>query len=238
MSLILVTGASTGLGYATADALAADGHDVVVHARTPARVAEPTGASRWRGAVTGDLTETGEISDVARQAAAFGRFDAVVHNAGTMRTPEAATVNVVAPYLLTALMDRPSRLVYLSSSMHRDGSTDLTRLAAGTATYSDTKLWVTAFALAVASRWAGTAAHAVDPGWVPTRMGGPGAPDDLAEGHRTQTWLAATEEPVTPATGGYWHHRRSQDPHPAARDRRFQEQLVRVLEDRTGVALA
>ncbi|MER6984991.1 SDR family NAD(P)-dependent oxidoreductase, partial [Streptomyces carpinensis] len=180
MALILVTGASSGLGDATADALAGDGHDVVVHARTPARVNAPAGGGRWAGVVTGDLAEMGGIPGVTRQTAAFGRFDAVIHDAGTMHTPEAATVNTIAPYMLTVLMDRPSRLIYLSSSLHRGGSTGLVPLANGTASYSDTKLWVTALAMAVASRWEGTAAHAVDPGWVPTRMGGPGATDDLA----------------------------------------------------------
>lgn len=236
MALILVTGASGGLGYSTATALAAGGHDVVVHARTPARVAAPAGGGRWAGVVTGDLAETGEITGVARQAAAFGRFDAVIHNAGTMHTPEAATVNTIAPYLLTALMDRPSRLIYLSSSMHRGGSTGLAPLADGTASYSDSKLWVTALAMAVASRWEGTAAQAVDPGWVPTRMGGPGATDDLAAGHQTQVWLA-THDDITPPTGGYWFHQRTQDPHLATRDPKFQDRLLQALEERTGVRL-
>ncbi|MFJ9709509.1 SDR family NAD(P)-dependent oxidoreductase [Streptomyces sp. NPDC101234] len=106
MALILVTGASSGLGHAKATALTAGGHDVVVHARTPARVAAPAGGGRWAGVVTGDLAGLGEIPGVARRAAAFGRFDAVIRNAGTMHTPEAATVNTIAPYLPTALMDR------------------------------------------------------------------------------------------------------------------------------------
>ncbi|WP_030172060.1 MFS transporter [Streptomyces sp. NRRL S-813] len=50
MALIFVTGASSGLGCATATALAEEGHDVVVHARTPARVTAPTGGGRWAGA--------------------------------------------------------------------------------------------------------------------------------------------------------------------------------------------
>ena len=58
--------------------------------------------------------------------------------------------------------------------MHRTGSTDLRRLTDGTASYDDSKLWVTTLALALASRWEGTSSHAVDPGWVPTRMGGAG----------------------------------------------------------------
>ncbi|AQZ63442.1 daunorubicin C-13 ketoreductase [[Actinomadura] parvosata subsp. kistnae] len=236
MALILVTGAATGLGLDTAAALAEEGHDVVVHVRNRSRLADAGGAERWKGVVTGDLAILDEMRDAARQAAAFGRFDAVVHNAGTMRQGEAGEVNTVAPYVLTALMDKPARLIYLSSGMHRGGSTDLRRLRAGTASYSDSKLWVTAFALAIASRWPGTSAHAVDPGWVPTRMGGPGAPDDLTAGRRTQMWLATSND-VTPPTGGYWYHQRVQEPHPATRDDSFQAQLLESLERHTGIPL-
>ena len=236
MALILVTGASSGLGRNTANALADDGHDVVVHVRNRARLTDADDTARWKGVVVGDLAELDEIHDVARQASEFGRFDTVIHNAGVLRSSDLITVNTVAPYLLTALMDKPATLIYLSSSMHRTGSTDLGRLAAGTASYDDTKLWVTTLALAFASRWAGTSSHAVDPGWVPTRMGGAGASDDLAAGHRTQTWLA-THADVTPNTGGYWYHRQTQTPHPAAQDEQFQARLVRALENCTGIPL-
>ncbi|WP_405525554.1 SDR family NAD(P)-dependent oxidoreductase [Streptomyces canus] len=236
MALILVTGAAAGLGRDTANALADDGHDVVVHVRNPARLADAEDSGRWKGVITGDLADLDEIRDVARQAGGFGRFDTVIHNAGTMNTRDASTVNTVAPYVLTALMTKPGRLVHLSSSMHRTGSTDLRGPAAGSASYSDSKLWVTTLALAFASRWEGTTSHAVDPGWVPTRMGGAGAPDDLTEGHRTQVWLA-THDDVTPRTGGYWYHRRTQAPHPAARDEEFQARLIRFLEGHTGVPL-
>jgi NAD(P)-dependent dehydrogenase (short-subunit alcohol dehydrogenase family) len=145
-------------------------------------------------------------------------------------------VNTVAPYMLTALMDKPARLVYLSSSMHRTGSTDLRRLTAGTASYDDSKLWVTTLSQAFASRWEGTSSHAVDPGWVPTRMGGAGASDDLTAGHQTQVWLATSHDAAA-GTGGYWYHRRAQTSHPASRDAEFQAHLVRVLESHTGVPL-
>lgn len=236
MALILVTGASTGLGYNTANALADDGHDVVVHVRNQARLAAAGDAARWKGVVMGDFAELDEIRGVARQTSRFGRFDAVIHNAGTMNSPEAITVNTVAPYILTALLEKPARLIYLSSSMHRAGSTDLRRLTAGTGSYSDSKLWVTTLALAVASRWAGTSSHAVDPGWVATRMGGAGAPDDLTAGHQTQVWLV-THRDVTPGTGGYWYHQQAQTPHPAAQDEEFQAHLIEVLESHTGVPL-
>ncbi|MFF4357641.1 SDR family NAD(P)-dependent oxidoreductase [Streptomyces sp. NPDC001604] len=236
MALILVTGAAGGLGRNTANALVDEGHDVVVHVRNPARLTGEEDTARWKGVVTGDLADLDEIREVARQAGEFGRFDAVIHNAGTMNSQDAGTVNTVAPYLLTALMDKPGRLIHLSSSMHRTGSTDLRRLAAGTASYDDSKLWVTTLVFAFASRWEGTTSHAVDPGWVPTRMGGAGAPDDLTAGHQTQVWLA-THHDVTPSTGGYWHHRQTQTPHPAAQDEEFQARLVHVLESHTGVPL-
>ncbi len=236
MALILVTGASSGLGQDTAKALADDGHDVVIHVRNPARLTDADDTARWKGVVIGDLAKPDETRDVARQASEFGRFDTVIHNAGVLHSTDEIAVNTVAPYVLTALMDKPARLVYLSSSMHRTGSTDLRRLTAGTASYDDSKLWVTTLALAVASRWEGTTSHAVDPGWVPTRMGGPGAPDDLTAGHQTQTWLA-THHAITPNTGGYWYHRRTRTPHPAAQDEAFQAHLIQVLESHTGVPL-
>ncbi|MGW4386227.1 SDR family NAD(P)-dependent oxidoreductase [Streptomyces sp. NPDC004685] len=236
MALVLVTGASSGLGHDTANALADDGHDVVVHARNATGLADAGDAARWKGVVTGDLSDLDEICGVARQAGEFGRFDAVIHNAGVMRSPDTITVNTVAPYMLTALMDKPATLIYLSSSMHRTGSTDLRRLTPGSASYDDTKLWVTTLALAVASRWKGASSHAVDPGWVPTRMGGAGAPDDLTAGHQTQAWLA-THHDVTPHTGGYWFHQQAQTPHPAAQDQDFQARLIEALEGHTGVPL-
>lgn len=236
MALVLITGSAGGLGLAAANELAEQGHDVVVHARTASRVPDPPAGREWRGAVIGDLADRMQTLDVAAQAMGFGRFDAVIHNAGVLDSPEVVAVNVIAPFILTARMDAPARLIYLSSSMHRGGSTDLSRLTRGTATYSDTKLWVTALAMAIANRWPGTTSHAVDPGWVPTRMGGRGAPDDLAAGHQTQVWLA-THPDVTPPTGGYWYHRRTQRPHPATLDEQFHHDVIAALEEEAGISL-
>jgi NAD(P)-dependent dehydrogenase (short-subunit alcohol dehydrogenase family) len=200
---ILVTGASSGLGLAAAQALSEAGHEVVVHIRDWSRISSARGP--WLGVVSGDLAEQEQTRAVAAAANQYGRFDAVIHNAGVMDPRQAFAVNTIAPFALTALMEKPARLIYLSSSMHRSGSADLIRIARGRVTYSDSNLYVTALALGFASRWEGTTSHAVDPGWVPTRMGGPGASDDLTAGHETQVWLATHD--VTPATGGYWNHR-------------------------------
>jgi hypothetical protein len=70
---------------------------------------------------------------------------------------------------------------------------------------------------------------------VPTRMGGPGAPDDLRLGHVTQEWLAASYEPEARSSGGYWFHRRLRTPHPAVRETHFQDDLLDTLARFTGV---
>ena len=169
-------------------------------------------------------------------------MDAVIHNAGVYSGAPVVPVNVVAPYLLTLLLDRPDRLVFLSSGMHRGGRARLDGVdwsgRRPTASYSDSKLHLTTLALAFARRWPEVLSNAVDPGWVPTRMGGPNAPDDLTLGHLTQEWLATSDDPAASTTGGYWHHQRRSEPHPAAHDERFQEALLVALAARTGITPA
>ena len=135
--------------------------------------------------------------------------------------------------MLTALIERPRRLVYLSSSMHRGGRATLAGLDWGghrtTGSYSDSKLLVTTLAAAVARLWTDVFSNAVDPGWVPTKMGGPGAPDDLRLGHRTQEWLATSDDPEARTSGGYWYHQARADPAPSVNDRQFQDQLLERL---------
>ncbi|WP_144723575.1 SDR family NAD(P)-dependent oxidoreductase [Cellulosimicrobium sp. TH-20] len=238
MALLLVTGASSGLGLATATTLAEAGHDVVVHARDAARLNDETLQRRMRGAVYGDLSRLEETRGVAEQANTVGRYDAVIHNAGTMSASDALAVNTIAPYVLTALMAPPGRCIVLSSSMHLSGTPRTDVLDEGRVSYCDSKLYVTAFAFALAHRWPQMLAHAVDPGWVPTRMGGRSAPDSLTEGHRTQEWLATADQAeIDPRSGAYWHHGQARRAHPAAYDREFQDELLWALEARTGIAL-
>jgi NAD(P)-dependent dehydrogenase (short-subunit alcohol dehydrogenase family) len=106
-----------------------------------------------------------------------------------------------------------------------------------TRSYSDAKLFVTTLMAAVAELRPDVIAHAVDPGWVPTKMGGPGASDDLALAHVTQAWLATTDESEALVSGRYWHHRRTQEPHPAVHDEAFQNELLSSLAEQTGVVL-
>ena len=68
--------------------------------------------------------------------------------------------------------------------------------------------------------------NAVDRGWVPTKMGGAGAPDDLRLGHLTQEGLATIDDPEARTSGGYWHHQRRTQPAPAVHDEQFQDELL------------
>jgi NAD(P)-dependent dehydrogenase (short-subunit alcohol dehydrogenase family) len=254
MSRIFITGSTDGLGRAAARALLNDGHQVVLHARSRDRtLALRDLASRSAGVVVGDLSSAVETRRIADQVNAIGRMDAIIHNAGTYLTTDRSptpeghaailAVNTLAPYMLTAMIQRPDRLIYLSSGMHRGGSSSLRdidwveRRWDASQAYSDSKLYVTALAFAVARRWPDVLSHAVDPGWVPTKMGGPGAPDDLEKGHLTQTWLAVSDEAAATTSGRYWHHRQTE---PAAREAShpsFQDQLSAKLAELTGVSL-
>ena len=254
MPRIFITGSTDGLGRAAAGVLIGQGHDVVLHARTIERAAALSDlAPDAAGVVTGDLRSEAETRELAGQVNQIGRMDAVIHNAGVYLEPSRAAtaeghattlaVNTLAPYLLTALIGRPDRLIYLSSGLHHTGAGSLRdidwteRRWNAAKAYSESKLHVIALALTVARAWPEVLSNAVDPGWVPTRMGGPGASDDLEMGHLTQTWLAVSDDAAATVSGGYWYHRQRQEPAAEARDPAFQGQLMDRLAALTGVAL-
>jgi NAD(P)-dependent dehydrogenase (short-subunit alcohol dehydrogenase family) len=252
---VFITGSTDGLGRAAAQALMGEGHQVVLHARSRQRASALSDlAPRAAGVVIGDLASAAETRALADQVNKIGRMDAVIHNAGIYREPnrgptpdghaKVLAVNVLAPYMLTQLIERPDRLIYLSSSMHYGGEASLRdidwteRRWDTNQAYSDSKLFITALAIALARRWPKTVSSAVDPGWVPTKMGGPGAPDDLEEGHLTQTWLAVSDDPAAKVSGGYWHHRKQRKPAAGALDLKFQDDLIAKLAELTGVKLS
>jgi NAD(P)-dependent dehydrogenase (short-subunit alcohol dehydrogenase family) len=242
MTRIWITGSADGLGRATAETLLAEGHHVVVHARSRERLnAVQDLLDRGASAVVGDLSDLQQTRSVAEQVNQMGGFDAVIHNAGVYSGPNVMPVNVIAPYVLTALVAKPSRLVYLSSSMHLAGRPNLQAFDSMgkrlSASYSDSKLFVTTLAVAIARLWPDVITSSVDPGWVPTKMGGPNAPDDLRLGHLTQEWLATSSDPEARVTGAYWHHQRRTQPHSASLDVAFQDALLKRLEQTTGVVL-
>jgi NAD(P)-dependent dehydrogenase (short-subunit alcohol dehydrogenase family) len=152
-------------------------------------------------------------------------------------------VNVLAPYVLTALMERPGRLIYLTSGLNLGGDPSLRdvqwekRPWSASRAYSDTKLHDLLLAFGVARRWPDVPCNAVSPGWVPTRMGGPGATDDLDLAHRTQAWLAVSDDPEALETGRYLYHQRPADEHPDARDPRLQDRLLDYCREVSGIEL-
>ncbi|UPK25859.1 SDR family NAD(P)-dependent oxidoreductase [Bradyrhizobium sp. 195] len=254
MATIFITGSTDGLGRAAAQSLLDQGHRVVLHARTADR-ADALGElrSRVQGIVVGDLKSAAETKAIADQVNAIGRMDAIIHNAGVYMRPsrgatpeghaETLAINTLAPYMLTALIERPGRLVYLSSGLHRGGEGSLGDLDwskrpwDSAKAYAESKLHVVALAFALARRWPKVLSNAVDPGWVRTKMGGAGAPVDIDTGQRTQTWLAVSQEPAALVTGRYWHHLEQQQPASEATDPTFQDALIGQLSKLTGVEL-
>jgi NAD(P)-dependent dehydrogenase (short-subunit alcohol dehydrogenase family) len=254
MSRVLITGSSDGLGLMAAQRLLGAGHEVVLHARNEKRAQDARAAApNAHGAVVGDLASIAETRGIADQANRLGPFDAVIHNAGVgdregrIETVDGLehifAINLLAPYLLTALIKPPARLVYLSSGLHRSGNPDLTDLQwkrrrwNGFQAYSDSKLFDVVLAFAVARRWPAVMSNAVDPGWVATKMGGRGAPDDLGRGSETQAWLAVSEDPDAMVSGAYFHHKKRQASHPAAGDMTIQDRLLAACEELTGAHL-
>jgi NAD(P)-dependent dehydrogenase (short-subunit alcohol dehydrogenase family) len=254
MARVFVTGSADGLGLMAAGSLLESGHEVVLHARSPKR-AEDT-RRRLPGAkavVVGDLASLAQTRGVAEQANRLGPFDAVIHNAGVgYQEPRIQTedglpgvfeVNVLSFYVLTALVQRPKRLVYLTSGMHRGADASLDdvewtkRRWRGSAAYAESKLYDVLLAFAVARHWPTVYSNAVDPGWVPTRMGGPAAPDNLEDGCRTQVWLAVSDDPAALVSGKYFHHLRPKRPDPSTHDVGRQEELLEICGRLSGVAL-
>jgi NAD(P)-dependent dehydrogenase (short-subunit alcohol dehydrogenase family) len=237
---VFITGSAAGLGQLAAQWLAERNHQVVLHARDARRAREAlSGVPGAEGVLVGDLARLDEVKRLAADANETGRFDAVIHNAGVYRAPgdHILAVNTLAPYLLTCLMQNPQRLIYLGSSEHLQGDPALARLASGKGKvgYPDSKLLVVMLARAVARRWPDVSANAVDPGWVPTEMGGPDAPDDLEQGVETQTWLAVSTDDGATVSGQYLHHKREARHHPAADDTALQDELLAACARLTGV---
>ncbi|AXI76544.1 SDR family NAD(P)-dependent oxidoreductase [Peterkaempfera bronchialis] len=252
---VWVTGSTDGIGRETAATLVAAGHRVVLHARDQARAEQARAAVPGAaGVLVGDLASLADTRELAAAATEAGLFDVVIHNAGIGGgAPRRSVtgdglelifqVNVLAPYLLTALMPAPRRLVYLTSGLEAQGTAALDDLQwvrrpwDGMQAYSDSKLYDVALAFAVARRWQGTLSNAVDPGWIRTKLGGPNATDDLPEGAETQIWLATSDEEAATVTGRYFKRRCELKANPAATDPAVQDGLLAACAELTGVEL-
>lgn len=254
MSRIFISGSSTGLGLMAAELLIEQGHQIVLHARNSdrakdARKALPTAET----IVTGDVATIAGAREVAAQVNALGRFDAVIHNAAVGYReahrltadglPHVFAINTLSAYILTALIERPKRLVYLSSGMHHHADANLDdilwkkRCWNGSEAYAESKLQDAMLAFVIARRWQDVFSNALEPGWVPTKMGGPGAPDDMDLAYLTQAWLAAGDDPKSDVTGEYFYHMKCMAPNPQAHDAKLQDRLIEICAEISGVAL-
>ncbi len=252
---VLITGSSQGLGLMAAALLADQGHEVVLHARDKDRAAAACAALPDATAVVvGDVSTMAGMAQVAAEANDMGPYDAVVHNVGIgSREPRRVVttdglcqlfaINVLAPYVLTAMIDLPGRLVYLSSGIHRRGEAALDDLQwerrpwDGVQAYADSKLFDAALAIAVARYRPDVLSNAVEPGWVPTRMGGPDAPDELSLAAVTQAWLAVSGDPGASVSGGYFYHQRAGETHGSVYDHHFQDSLLAACARLSGIDL-
>ena len=240
MARIFITGSADGLGQLAARSLVEQGHQVVLHARNSERGRyAKQNVPEAEHVITGNLSNIEETKNVAHEANALGQFDAVIHNAGVYQASprEILLVNTIAPYILTCLISRPRRLIYLSSGMHLQGRANLENLNldSRSISYSDSKLHVVLLSMAVARHWPDVYSNAVDPGWVPTKMGGRGAPDDLQRGYETQTWLAVSNDSGAQVSGRYFFHRTERRFNPQASDIMLQERLLSFCGDITGI---
>ncbi|MGN6640966.1 MAG: SDR family NAD(P)-dependent oxidoreductase [Mucilaginibacter sp.] len=241
MAKIFITGSADGLGLMAAKALIAQGHHVVLHGRNAARaeqaLSQTTGAIT---ALTADLSNIDEIKKLGEKVNKIGQFDTVIHNAGVYQVAanDILIVNTLAPYILTCVIQKPKRLIYLSSGMHLGGRPNLEGLKIGSShiSYSDSKLHVLMLCKAIARKWPQVYANSVDPGWVPTKMGGKGAPDDLQKGYETQVWLAASDDEKVKVSGRYFFHQKQSRYNMEADSVTLQERFLDLCQEITGVA--
>jgi NAD(P)-dependent dehydrogenase (short-subunit alcohol dehydrogenase family) len=257
MARILITGSSDGLGSIVAQKLISRGHSVVLHARNDQRAKDAAAAAPGaEGVVTGDLSDISSTKSMAKQINDMGPFDCIVHNAGLYQggfrktsdgIPALAAVNTLAPYILTALVNKPKRLVFLSSEMHQSGSADLSDplwAKSGESGFSDTtsycasKLHNVLFAKAFARRWPEVQSNALDPGWVATKMGGRGATGSAEAAVETYVMLAEGEEDNAKKSGEYFRPgKRIGSPQKATNDEKLQDRLLEICSAFSGVGI-
>lgn len=253
MSRIFISGSSTGLGLMAAELLTGQGHRVVLHARSSDRAKDARKAlPKAEAIVTGDVATIAGAKDVVAQVNALGRFDAVIHNAAVGYReahrltadglPHVFAINTLSAYILTALIERPKRIVYLSSGMHHHADANLDdilwkkRRWNGSEAYAESKLHDAMLAFAIARLWPDVFCNSLEPGWVPTKMGGPGAPDDMDQAHLTQAWLAAGDDPKADVTGEHFYHMKRRAPNRQALDAKLQDRLIKICAEISGIA--
>lgn len=237
---VVVTGATSGLGKASAEAMIELGAQVVVVARNEAKATE-LGASSYH---IGDLSLMADVRRVAKEIAeAHERIDVLVNNAGALFNEREETaeglertfaLDLLSPYLLTKLL-RPllgegSRVINVVSGGMYTARLSVANLEntrepyKGAAAYARAERALVILTEIWAEEWKddGVIVHSMHPGWADTQ----GLEDSLpvfrkvvgpflrtaAEGADTIVWLAAAEEPGE-SSGLFWHDRAPRDTH-------------------------
>ncbi|KAK6955183.1 hypothetical protein Daesc_002814 [Daldinia eschscholtzii] len=258
MARIFITGSSDarGLGIRSAQVLIKRGHDVYLHARNSQRAQDArTACPGAKDVFIADLSSTEETKSLAKQLNQTGPWDAIVHNAAVNfgvdgiknkeGIPVRFAINTLAPYILTSLINPPpKRYVFVSSGMHKGGDPSLRNIQE--CSYSDSKLHDVLLAFWFARRFAnrGVLSNALSPGWVPTKMGGSKAPDNIDAAVDTYVLLAEGSGAAEGQTGKYWYQTRACSSGgsghetsylQALDDEAIQDQLIQTLEEISGV---
>lgn len=239
MAKIFITGSSTGLGALVAKDLIKMGNEVYLHARNKKRSEDALKENpNAAGVVIGDLSDLDQVKDIAKQVNDLGRMDAVIENAGVYSNDSKLTarVNVETPYMLTAMIRKPKRIIYVDSGMHKGASLDINNLESNLS-YSASKMALMLLTEYVARIWPDVITNAVDPGWVPTRMGGTDANDDLKGGYAGQVWLATSNDKQALESGNCYYHLKLEDYDKRADDYNLQDKLIEKLRKLTGIIL-
>jgi NAD(P)-dependent dehydrogenase (short-subunit alcohol dehydrogenase family) len=255
MARIFITGSSDGIGQSAAKLLSEQGHAVFLHARNSTRASQARATvPKAAGVVIGDLSTVADCKKLASEANKAGPFDAVVHNAGLGLATDGAknadgvasvfAVNSLAPFVLTALMEKPKRLLYVSSGLHMGGDDSLKDVTWAERkqfnppqAYNDTKMHNVLLANAVAKRWPEVQSCSLDPGWVKTKLGGEGAPGSTDPPAKMIAAYAAGESVAGSKTGVYLNPGGVGSPHEATGKAEKQDALLEIYESISGVSL-
>ncbi len=236
---VFITGSSDGLGQLAAIDLIKQGHQVVFHARNEKRSQQVRlKIPKANQVLLADLSSITETKILASEVNKIGVFDAIIHNAGVFSGSENQIfmVNCLAPYILTSLIKKPQRLIYISSGMHLQGVPNLKNISRGI-NYSDSKFYLLLLSMAVARKWPKVYSNTVNPGWVPTKMGGAHAPDNLQKGVDTQVWLAVSDDEKATVSGKYFFHQQEAYFNREVLDTNLQDKFLEVCEEISGVHL-